>query len=92
MSENDITSYINKEQPNTTIDLKNKINNNTSVNDIEVLFDINNITQTHVNFIIDLCQILDANELELGNFNYDIFNLVVNKIQHYDMDLIKCNN
>jgi glycosyltransferase involved in cell wall biosynthesis len=92
MSENDITSYINKEQPNTTIDLKNKINNNTSVNDIEVLFDIKNVTQNHVNFIIDLCQILDANELELGNFNYDIFNLVVNKIQHYDMDLIKCNN
>ena len=62
------------------------------INDIEVLFDIKNVTQTHVNFITDLCQILDANELEIGNFDYDIFNLVVNKIQHYDMDLIKCNN
>ena len=92
MSEDDIISYINKEQSTTTVDLKNKINSNTSVNDIEVLFDIRKVTQTHINFIIDLCQILDANELEIGNFNYDIFNLVVNKIQHYDMDLIKCNN
>lgn len=92
MSEDDITAYINKEQSTTTVDLKNKINSNTSVNDIEVLFDIRKVTQTHINFIIDLCQILDANELEIGNFNYDIFNLVVNKIQHYDMDLIKCNN
>jgi glycosyltransferase involved in cell wall biosynthesis len=92
MNEADIITYINKEQANTSVDLKNKINNNTSVNDIEVLFDIKSVSQTHVNFIVDLCQILDANELELGNFNYDIFNLVVNKIQHYDMDLIKCNN
>jgi hypothetical protein len=92
MSEDDITAYINKEQSTTTVDLKNKINSNISVNDIEVLFDIRKVTQTHINFIIDLCQILDANELEIGNFNYDIFNLVVNKIQHYDMDLIKCNN
>ena len=87
-----IISYINNEQTNTTVDLQNKINNNIVINDIEVLFDIKNVTQTHVNFITDLCQILDANELEIGNFDYDIFNLVVNKIKHYDMDLIKCNN
>jgi glycosyltransferase involved in cell wall biosynthesis len=92
INESDIISYINNEQANTIVDLKNKINNNIVINDIEVLFDIKNVTQTHVNFITDLCQILDANELEIGNFDYDIFNLVVNKIQHYDMDLIKCNN
>jgi glycosyltransferase involved in cell wall biosynthesis len=91
MNEGDIISYIDKEQPNTNVSLKNKINSGV-VNDVEVSFDISRMTQQHVNFIVDLCQILDANEMEVGKFNYDIFDIVVNKVKNYDFDLIKCNN
>jgi len=91
MNEDDVISYIDKEQPNTNVSLKNKINSGV-VNDVEVSFDISRMTQQHVNFIVDLCQILDANEMEVGKFNYDIFDIVVNKVKNYDSDLIKCNN
>lgn len=84
--------YIGLEQPNTTINLKDKINNDSVINDIEVKIDGNKMTNESVNFIVDLSAILDDNNLEVGEYQFDIFNIKVNKIRHYENELIKHNN
>ena len=84
--------YVELEQPNTTINLKDKINNDSVTNDIEVKIDANKMTNESVNFIVDLSAILDDNNLEVGEYQFDIFNIKVNKIRHYENELIKNNN
>jgi glycosyltransferase involved in cell wall biosynthesis len=84
--------YVELEQPNTTINLKDKINNDSVINDIEVKIDGNKMTNESVNFIVELSAILDDNNLEIGEYQFDIFNIKVNKIRHYESELIKCNN
>jgi hypothetical protein len=91
MNESDIISYIGKEQQNTQVDLRNKINNTNTENDIQIFLDVNMVTQQSINFIIDISQILDSNELELGEYNFDIFRIKVNKINHLENNLIKYN-
>lgn len=84
--------YVELEQPNTIINLKDKINNSSIVNDIEIKIDGNKMTNESVNFIVDLSAILDDNNLEVGEYQFDIFNIKVNKIRHYENELIKYNN
>ena len=62
------------------------------VNDIEIKIDANKMTNESVNFIVDLSAILDDNNLEVGEYQFDIFNIKVNKIRHYENELIKYNN
>jgi glycosyltransferase involved in cell wall biosynthesis len=78
----------NNEQPNTFVNLKEKINNQKT-NDIEIFFDVNNITQESINFIVDLTMILDDNNLEPGEYEFGVFKFKVNKISHYENELIK---
>jgi glycosyltransferase involved in cell wall biosynthesis len=84
--------YVQLEQPNTTVNLSEKINNTLIQNDIEVEIDANKMTNESVNFIVDLSAILDANDLQIGEYQFDIFKIKVNRINHLEHKLIKCNN
>jgi glycosyltransferase involved in cell wall biosynthesis len=84
--------YVQLEQPNTTVNLSEKINNTLIQNDIEVEIDANKMTNESVNFIVDLSSILDANDLQIGEYQFDIFKIKVNRINHLEHKLIKCNN
>ena len=81
--------YVQLEQPNTTVNLSEKINNTLIQNDIEVEIDANKMTNESVNFIVDLSSILDANDLEIGEYQFDIFKIKVNRINHLEHKLIK---
>jgi glycosyltransferase involved in cell wall biosynthesis len=84
----EIIEYINDEQPNTQIDLKNKINNTDSNNDVVVKFNAGVITNQSIDFIIKLAEIFDANELEVGNYNFHPFAIEVKRVKHYETKLI----
>lgn len=92
LESNQLDMYIKLEQPNTKVNLSNKINNKLIINDIQVEIDGNKLTNESVNFIVDLASILDANDLEIGEYEFDMFKIRVNKINHLEYNLIKCNN
>jgi GT2 family glycosyltransferase len=83
-----INTYINNEQPNTQINLLNKINNTDSDNDVVITFDAQTLTNESIDFIIKLAEIFDANELGVGNYNFNPFTIEVKKTNHYENKLI----
>ena len=87
-----INQYINSEQPNTQTYLKNKINNSNCNNDIMVTFDGQSMNNETINFIVKLAEIFDANELEVGNYDFHPFSIEVRKVKHYEQNLINCKN
>jgi GT2 family glycosyltransferase len=89
---NIIDEYIDVEQPNTQIDLNDKINNSNSNNDVVVKFNASGITNESVNFIVKLAEIFDANELEVGNYDFHPFSIEVKKVKHYEQNLVNCKN
>ena len=86
--------YIVTEQPNTIIDLKDRVKSridDTPDNDIIVEFDAKELTPQQFNYIAQLSEILaNDEELEVGEFELGIFKIKVNKIKTYEEDLIKC--
>jgi len=53
-----------------------------------VSFDARSLTQNSFNFIQNLSEIFDFNEFESGQYEFDIFNIKVNRVKHYERDLI----
>ena len=90
-SNNELEKYIEFEKENTFFDLKDKINNKNIINDIEVYFDAKLVDQNAVNFIVDLSFILDNNSLNIGKYQFGIFELKVNSLKYYETNLIKFN-
>ncbi len=88
LSNEEIIKFISNEQPNCIVSLNDKINNNI-INDIEITFDVNQITQESINFIFDLSMILDANQLDKGEYEFGIFKFKVNNTSHMENELIK---
>jgi len=86
--------YIDKEQPNTLYDLNDRIFSiDVDVqNDIEIRFDGTKFTQNSFNIIQQLPEILANDELEVGSFELDIFEISINKIKTYEEELIKCEH
>ena len=82
-----IDEYIKLEQPNTQFNLSERINQEVD-SDIIVRFDANKLTQNSFNFIQNLSEIFDFNKFESGEYEFDIFNIKVNRIKHYENDLI----
>ena len=84
--------YINKEQPNTMFDLNNRIYSIDSdkQNDIEIRFDGSKFNDNSFQYIQQLSEILANDELEVGSFELDIFEITINKIKTYEEDLIEC--
>jgi len=82
-----VEKYIEIEQPNTIIDLSCRINKNMKF-DITVSFDSNKLTQHSFFIITELSSILKDSEIEVGEFELDIFKVRVSKVKTYEMDLI----
>ena len=84
--------YINKEQPNTMYDLNKRIYSihDNIQNDIEVRFDGSKFNDSSFQYIQQLSEILANDELEVGSFELDIFEIYINKIKTYEKELIKC--
>jgi len=84
--------YINKEQPNTLYDLNERIYSIDAniQNDIEVRFDGGKFNDSSFQYIQQLSEILANDELEIGSFELDIFEIQINKIKTYEEELIKC--
>ena len=82
-----IDEYIKLEQPNTQFDLTMRFNTGGE-SDIIVEFDARSLTQNSFNFIQNLSEIFDFNEFESGQYEFDIFKIKVNRVKHYESDLI----
>ena len=85
--------YINKEQPNTMFDLSERIYSIDveKQNDIEVRFDGNKFNNSSFQYIQQLSEILaNDEELEVGSFELDIFEIIINRVKTYEEELIKC--
>ena len=82
-----IESYIKLEQPNTQFDLTKRINVDID-SDIEISFDANRLSNQSFTYIQKWAEIFDSNEIEIGEFELDIFNIKVNKIKYYESELI----
>jgi len=87
-----VEDYINKEQPNTMYDLSKRIYSIDSEkqNDIEIRFDGDKFNENSFQYIQQLSEILANDELEVGSFELDIFQININKIKTYEKELIKC--
>jgi len=85
--------YILKEQPNTLFDLSLRVNpmKNIVINDIEVMFDGNKLSQYSYEIITNLSEILsNDDEIEEGTFELGMLGIKINKIKTYEKELIKC--
>ena len=88
VSQDVIDNYIKEEQPDTDYDLTKRINVEGVDSDIIVRMDATRMTQNSFNFIQQLSEILDFNDFGIGDYEFDIFNIKVNRVKHYDSDLI----
>ena len=82
--------YIRDEQPNTTRNLKEKVQplTNEKNNDILIEFDSVKLTNESFNFLTQLPLILQDSG-EIGKMEYDIFKITINKLKTYEKELIK---
>ena len=86
--------YIESEQSETDFDLKDRVQTlfDKGSNDITLEFDCGDFNQASFNIITSLSEILANDELEVGEFELDIFNITVNKVKTYEGDLIRCEH
>ena len=84
--------YIDKEQPNTLYDLNKRIYSidDNIQNDIEIRFDGSKFNDNSFQYIQQLSEILANDELEVGSFELDIFEIYIKHIRTYEKGLIKC--
>tara|TARA_Y100001963_G_scaffold139165_1_gene204723 strand:- start:468 stop:1637 length:1170 start_codon:yes stop_codon:yes gene_type:complete len=88
----DAKHYINQEQPNTLIDLGDKIHSirkKNKSNDVLVEFDVKELTPAQFQYIAQLPDIL-RDSGEIGEMELGIFKVKINKLETYEGDLIKC--
>lgn len=86
--------YVELEQENTFYDLSERVlskshNDPISENDIVVSFDAINLTNESFKYIQQLPEIFEANEIEIGNFEFDIFGVTINSTKTYQRKLIR---
>lgn len=86
-SEEVVNDYIEMEQPNTKFDLTKRFNMNEK-SDIIVEFDAKRLTNHSFEFIQNLSEIFDFNDFDSGQYEFDIFNIKVNRVKHYEAGLI----
>ncbi len=91
-----ISNYIEKEQQNTSFDLTKRvfhIRNNDPIgeNDIVVEFDAHRLTQQNFPLLHQLPEIIN-NSGEIGEFELDIFKIIISYLEDYKNDLIFIKN
>ena len=82
--------YIDLEQPNTQFNLMGRINAGVKT-DIIVEFDANKLTQYSYNLITEFSSIFESSEIEVGEFELDIFKVFVHNVKTYENSLIRLN-
>ena len=85
--QSDIDTYIKKEQVDTQFDLSKRINQDVQ-NDVQITFDANKLTEYSFKLITELSTILESSEIEVGEFELDIFKVKVNRVKTYEHSLI----
>ena len=86
-----IKQYIEQEQPATDFNLQDRISLDiVEDTDIIVTFDPLLVTQQNFGILANLPKIIQDSG-EVGEFELEIFNIKINKIQTYEKELIKCN-
>ena len=85
--------WLENEQNNTTLDLRNRVKpwNSGLDNDIIVEFDASKLTQQSFGIIQQLPMILQESG-EIGEFELDIFKIKIKSLQTYEKDLIFIRN
>jgi len=85
----DSTGYITTEKNNTIYDLTNRVKNINEVanNDVVIKFDGRKLNNTNYQVITQLSSIL-ADSGGIGDFEYDIFNFHITKMDTYEHQLI----
>ena len=83
LSKETLANYISNEQPNTFFDLSKRVlsigeNDPIGENDIVVSFDGRNLNNQSFKYIQQLAEIFEANEIERGTFEFDIFSVTIN--------------
>ena len=95
LPETDIIIYMANEQSNTMYDLAKRVYYSSNFyeqrGDIIVRFDCRKLTQENFKFITQLPEILESQVTEIASFDYDIFDIRVHAIRHYEKDLIVCD-
>ena len=87
--------FVHAEQPDTMFDLNERVRRfyDEKNNQILVEFDANQFTQQHMNYITNLSNILSNDgELEVGEFELDIFKITIVNLETYEKDLIVNEN
>jgi glycosyltransferase involved in cell wall biosynthesis len=84
--------YIDKEQPNTQFDLSKRVlcighNDPIGENDIVVEFDATQLNQQNFQLLQQLPSIVKESG-EVGEFELDIFKIVINHLEEYQNELI----
>jgi hypothetical protein len=85
--------YIDREQSNTKFDLTKRVftlTNNTPEweNDIVVKFDATQLNNNNFQIISQLSEIIQESG-EVGDFEIDIFSIIISHLEEYQNDLIK---
>lgn len=88
LDKNIIENYIKEEQPKTDFNLSKRINVDVD-SDIEISFDAKKLTQYSFNLITEMSTILESSNIEVGEFEVDIFNVKVNRVKTYEHNLIQ---
>ena len=85
-----VDSYINNEKDNTLYDLEDRVKsiNDDKDNDIIVEFDAREWKDEHSGFINNLSQVISASG-EVGEMEYEIFTIYIEKLNTYEKELIK---
>jgi len=88
--------YIKIEQPHTSFNLSNKINDyeyngfRPLKNDIIIEFDVSRMNEQSFNMLLQLPDIINQSG-SIGEFELDIFKVIIKKMDRYENTLIKVN-
>jgi GT2 family glycosyltransferase len=81
-------SYINKEQPNTKFNLKDRVRSKDKSNKILIEFDATKLTNNNFQLLQQLPEIIQESG-EIGEFELDIFKITIKDMTTYEHTLIK---
>jgi glycosyltransferase involved in cell wall biosynthesis len=92
-SNSTISNYIKEEQKISHFNIEKRIKsiNDEKTNNIIIEFDARKFNQEHCKFIADLMSIIEDSG-EIGQFEYDIFNITINSIESYEHKLIDADD
>ena len=90
LESNVIDSYIKDEKDNTLFDLEDRVKSITDDkdNDIIIEFDAREWKDEHSGFINNLSQVISSSG-EVGEMEYEIFTIYIEKLNTYEKELIK---